>query len=191
MGGYIFNRPSTAPFVPRASVNIQRQQLGIASYSTDSLILDTLAVGSTATINSLTVTSGFRSTAVTVAGGKINATPIGATAASSADFTALAASSAVTGKSFAATSAISGSSGTFTGGIAASSGVSGSSGTFANGISASSAGVAAIAVSSAAQFGVFATSDAPAYAAGKVYFDTTLNKFRVGGATTWETITSI
>jgi hypothetical protein len=31
---------------------------------------------------------------------------------------------------------------------------------------------------------------APAYVKGAIYFDTTLNKLRVGGATTWETITS-
>jgi hypothetical protein len=34
-------------------------------------------------------------------------------------------------------------------------------------------------------------SSAPAYSKGRVYFDTTLNKLRVGGATTWETITSV
>ena len=36
-----------------------------------------------------------------------------------------------------------------------------------------------------------ATSGAPAYAKGAIYFDTTLNKLRVGGATAWETITSV
>ena len=36
----------------------------------------------------------------------------------------------------------------------------------------------------------FTTAAAPAYARGAMYFDTTLNKARVGGATTWETITS-
>jgi hypothetical protein len=36
-----------------------------------------------------------------------------------------------------------------------------------------------------------ALASAPAYVLGAVYFDTTLNKLRVGGATTWETITSI
>ena len=36
-----------------------------------------------------------------------------------------------------------------------------------------------------------ATASAPAYAKGAIYFDTTLNKLRVGGATAWETITSI
>ena len=34
-------------------------------------------------------------------------------------------------------------------------------------------------------------SSAPTYAKGAIYFDTTLNKLRVGGATNWETITSI
>jgi len=36
-----------------------------------------------------------------------------------------------------------------------------------------------------------ALASAPTYVKGAVYFDTTLNKLRVGGATTWETITSI
>lgn len=35
------------------------------------------------------------------------------------------------------------------------------------------------------------TAGAPAYAKGAIYFDTTLNKLRVGGATAWETITSV
>ena len=35
------------------------------------------------------------------------------------------------------------------------------------------------------------TASAPAYQKGAIYFDTTLNKLRVGGATAWETITSI
>jgi hypothetical protein len=34
------------------------------------------------------------------------------------------------------------------------------------------------------------TASAPAYVKGGIYFDTTLNKLRVGGATAWETITS-
>jgi hypothetical protein len=33
--------------------------------------------------------------------------------------------------------------------------------------------------------------DAIADAKGGIYFDTTLNKLRVGGATAWETITSV
>lgn len=37
----------------------------------------------------------------------------------------------------------------------------------------------------------FTTAAAPAYAIGKWYFDTTLNKLRVGGATAWETVTSV
>ena len=36
-----------------------------------------------------------------------------------------------------------------------------------------------------------ALASAPTYVKGALYFDTTLNKLRVGGATTWETITSI
>lgn len=36
-----------------------------------------------------------------------------------------------------------------------------------------------------------ALSSAPTYVKGAVYFDTTLNKLRVGGATAWETITSV
>ena len=36
-----------------------------------------------------------------------------------------------------------------------------------------------------------ATASAPAYQKGAIYFDTTLNKLRVGGATAWETITSV
>ncbi len=32
---------------------------------------------------------------------------------------------------------------------------------------------------------------APAYVKGGIYFDTTLNKLRVGGATAWETVTSV
>ena len=35
------------------------------------------------------------------------------------------------------------------------------------------------------------TAAAPAYQKGAIYFDTTLNKLRVGGATAWETITSV
>ena len=35
------------------------------------------------------------------------------------------------------------------------------------------------------------TASAPAYVKGGIYFDTTLNKLRVGGATAWETITSV
>ena len=35
------------------------------------------------------------------------------------------------------------------------------------------------------------TASAPAYVKGGMYFDTTLNKLRVGGATAWETITSV
>lgn len=36
----------------------------------------------------------------------------------------------------------------------------------------------------------YTTASAPAYKKGAIYFDTTLNKLRVGGASGWETITS-
>jgi len=39
--------------------------------------------------------------------------------------------------------------------------------------------------------GNFTTAGAPPYAKGVIYFDTTLNKLRVGGATAFETITSV
>jgi hypothetical protein len=35
------------------------------------------------------------------------------------------------------------------------------------------------------------TASAPSYVKGAIYFDTTLNKLRVGGASGWETITSV
>ena len=35
------------------------------------------------------------------------------------------------------------------------------------------------------------TTLAPAYVKGAMYFDTTLNKLRIGGATAWETVTSV
>ncbi len=35
------------------------------------------------------------------------------------------------------------------------------------------------------------TASAPAYVKGGMYFDTTLNKLRIGGATGWETVTSV
>lgn len=35
------------------------------------------------------------------------------------------------------------------------------------------------------------TASAPTYIKGGLYFDTTLNKLRVGGATGWETVTSV
>jgi len=34
------------------------------------------------------------------------------------------------------------------------------------------------------------TAAAPVYIKGGMYFDTTLNKMRIGGATAWETVTS-
>lgn len=41
------------------------------------------------------------------------------------------------------------------------------------------------------QLNGFATASAPAYVKGGIYFDTTLNKLRIGGATGWETVTSV
>jgi hypothetical protein len=35
------------------------------------------------------------------------------------------------------------------------------------------------------------TAAAPAYVVGAMYFDTTLNKLRIGGASGWETVTSV
>lgn len=37
----------------------------------------------------------------------------------------------------------------------------------------------------------YTTALAPTYKKGRIYFDTTLNKLRVGGAAGWETITSV
>ena len=37
----------------------------------------------------------------------------------------------------------------------------------------------------------YQSSSAPIYQKGAVYFDTSLNKLRVGGATNWETINSV
>ena len=36
----------------------------------------------------------------------------------------------------------------------------------------------------------YTTVSAPPYMKGAMYFDTTLNKLRIGGATAWETVTS-
>jgi hypothetical protein len=38
--------------------------------------------------------------------------------------------------------------------------------------------------------GQFTTATAPAYSKGALYFDTTINKMRIGGASAWETVTS-
>jgi hypothetical protein len=37
----------------------------------------------------------------------------------------------------------------------------------------------------------YTTAAAPVYVKGGIYFDTTLNKLRIGGATAWETVTSV
>lgn len=39
--------------------------------------------------------------------------------------------------------------------------------------------------------GQYTTVNAPPYVKGNMYFDLTLNKLRVGGATAWETVTSV
>jgi hypothetical protein len=41
-----------------------------------------------------------------------------------------------------------------------------------------------------AGFASYTTVNAPSYFKGSIYFDLTLNKLRVGGATAYETITS-
>jgi hypothetical protein len=86
--------------------------------------------------------STFSSTAVAISGGYIAGTPIGATNASSGNFTALDASSNFTGVHIALSSGLNATTGTFSGGITA------SSGAFTNGISASSADIATITLTS-------------------------------------------
>lgn len=39
--------------------------------------------------------------------------------------------------------------------------------------------------------GQYTTGTEPAYVKGAIYFNTTLNKYRIGGASAWETVTSI
>lgn len=53
--------------------------------------------------------------------------------------------------------------------------------------------VTAAAISVGAVFFPFQapTASAPAYVNGGMYFDTTLDKLRIGGATGWETVTSV
>ena len=65
-------------------------------------------------------------------------------------------------------------------------------------VNVSANGVNALALSSTtATFGGIikpvqaTTGGAPAYVLGALYFDTTLNKLRVGGASAWETVTSV
>ena len=65
-------------------------------------------------------------------------------------------------------------------------------------VNVSANGVAALTLSSTvATFGGIikpvqaTTGGAPAYVLGALYFDTTLNKLRVGGASAWETVTSV
>lgn len=106
MSGYIFNRPSTAQFVPKASAAIQRSQLDLRSMATQP------------------------SSAVLITGGGITGTPIGASVPSSANFTSINLTSG-----FSSTGSISASSADITNGIAASSGqftngISASSGDF-------------------------------------------------------------
>ena len=107
-GSYIFNRPSTADFTPKAAQSIQRQQLGISGFTTATIATDTLVVTSTATIASLTVTSAARVQAV-VATSSISGTS--GTITNTWATRTLAATSAVSGQSVAATSSLTGSSG--------------------------------------------------------------------------------
>lgn len=104
-GSYIFNRPSTADFTPKAAQSIQRQQLGISGFTTATIATDTLVVTSTATIASLTVTSAARVQAV-VATSSISGTS--GTITNTWATRTLAATSAVSGQTVAATSALSG-----------------------------------------------------------------------------------
>ena len=127
----------------------RRAQLGLRSMSTQSSSAVSISGGGVCatsfdstnvaitggSISGVLLSGSFESSAMYITGGKIDGTPIGATGASSGNFSALDASSAF-------------------------------------------------------QAAVFVTTDAPAYGVGKIYFDTTLNKLRVGGASTWETITS-
>jgi hypothetical protein len=52
-------------------------------------------------------------------------------------------------------------------------------------------GLQSLAINSNGTLSPLQAASAPAYQKGAIYFDTTLNKLRVGGATGWETITSI
>lgn len=53
-------------------------------------------------------------------------------------------------------------------------------------------GTAAMTLNTSGSFSIFqaTTAAAPTYVKGAMYFDTTLNKLRIGGATAWETVTS-
>ena len=54
-------------------------------------------------------------------------------------------------------------------------------------------GTAAMTLNTTGTLSVFqaTTAAAPTYVKGAMYFDTTLNKLRIGGATAWETVTSV
>lgn len=54
-------------------------------------------------------------------------------------------------------------------------------------------GTAAMTLNTTGTLSVFQapTASAPTYVKGAMYFDTTLNKLRIGGATAWETVTSV
>ena len=56
---------------------------------------------------------------------------------------------------------------------------------------AESVNIATITVSKLINAPKYTTALAPAYVKGAIWFDTTLNKLKVGGATAWETITSV
>ena len=55
---------------------------------------------------------------------------------------------------------------------------------------AESVNVVTLTVSNLINAPKYATALEPAYVKGAIWFDTTLNKLKVGGTTTWETITS-
>lgn len=48
-----------------------------------------------------------------------------------------------------------------------------------------------LSVTNTISFGPFTTGTEPAYVKGASYFNTTLNKLRIGGASAWETVTSV
>ena len=55
---------------------------------------------------------------------------------------------------------------------------------------AESVNIATLTVSGLINAPKYTTALAPTYVKGAIWFDTTLNKLKVGGATAWETITS-
>ena len=128
-----------------------------------------------------------------ITGGTINATTIGATTPSSGAFTTLSASTSITSAGAIATQ---------TGGFQLVSGVAGGTTPYIQASTTGGAaaplnvyigGTVALAINSSGSLQLFSatTAAAPAYVKGAMYFDTTLNKLRIGGATAWETVTSV